>query len=113
MHREFTSLSSGERSKIKHLLEALSQFKAQVPSEDSPEEFVLRRVEGYNCIDGVAVIHIPTEDQKNEPWLIPVSEMEARFWGWLSPAERATNQRLREHTTNQRLREHKKKNHIY
>ena len=97
MHREVTSLSSAERSQIKHLLAQSSTFKAGLPSDQSPEEFVLRRVKGYNWVNGAVLINMPTKDQKDEPWIIPVSEEEGRYWGWHSPAE--NHARNRSHMT--------------
>ena len=44
--------------------------------------WTFRRVRGYDWIDGIALIHMPSEMHRGNPWFLPISENEARFYGW-------------------------------
>ena len=52
------------------------------------DDWVLRRVKGYDWVHGLALIPMSKKDQANEPYFIAISEKEARSYGWTTPAER-------------------------
>ena len=54
----------------------------------NPKSWAMRRVKGYDWVDGMVLIHMSEKMQKDEPFVIPISEKEARFYGWKPPSER-------------------------
>ena len=82
MHRKFKELKREQRLLMRKALKWLEESGLS-------RSWTFRRVRWRDWVRGLALIRMPVEERRQEPWVAPISEEEARLYGWIAPQHRA------------------------